>query len=610
MIKFPYGIFDFKEIVTQNYFYCDRTHFIRTLEDTGNYLLFIRPRRFGKSLLLSMLENYYDVALADQFESLFGHLNIGRQPTPLHNKFFILKWDFSSVDQTGSVNDIRKSLFDHVNARIERFYQNYQSFFTSPIRTDRDNAINSLESLIIAVSRTHHPVYLLIDEYDNFANGVMMDALDDHKTYEALVYEKGPLKTLFKVVKSLSVSSGFARTFITGVSPVVLSDITSGYNIAKNIYLNPVFNTLCGFEESEVQTALSDIVQSCELDESRTIDALNMMRTWYNGYQFAANAKQPVYNPTLALYFLEAFQQTCVHPDQLLDANLAADEARLQYISRLNQGRQMILDLVQTDHSVELQSISDRFGIRQMLSDTGKDNTFLASLLYYFGVLTLAGKTEQRKLRLKVPNLVMRGLYVERLQQMLLPEPAMRDDGRLAAEKLYMFGDIQPLCEFVEQRYFKVFHNRDYRWANELTVKTAFLTLLYNDILYVMDSEKEISRRYADLTMIRRTDMRQVKVYDILIEFKFVPLSEAGLSGEKARRLSADALQAIPAMKEKMADALTQVTSYGDAINEKYDDLNLLRYAVVSLGYERIWWQAAVPQVACNRLQHGNSDRP
>ncbi|MFH0996954.1 MAG: AAA family ATPase [Pseudomonadota bacterium] len=592
-MKFPYGIFDFKEIVTQDYFYCDRTHFIRTLEDTGNYLLFIRPRRFGKSLLLSMLEHYYDVALADQFESFFGHLNIGQNPTLLHNKFFILKWDFSSVDQTGSVNDIRKSLFDHVNACIRSFALYYHSYLSTKIEIDPNNAMNSIKSVVDAVRQTPYPLYLLIDEYDNFANGVMMDALDDHKTYEALVYEKGPLKTLFKVVKSLSVSSGFARTFITGVSPVVLSDITSGYNIAENIYLNPAFNTLCGFKESEVQTALSDIVLSCKLDNREMIDALDTMRTWYNGYQFATTSKELVYNPTLALYFLKIFQQTCAHPDKMLDANLAADEARLQYISRIAQGRQMILDLMQTDHSVELQSISDRFGIRQMLSDAGKDNTFLASLLYYFGVLTLAGKTEQRKLRLKVPNLVMRGLYVERLQQMLLPEPAMRDDGRLSAEKLYMYGDMQPLCEFVEQRYFKVFHNRDYRWANELTVKTAFLTLLYNDILYVMDSEKEISRRYADLTMIRRTDMRQVKVYDILIEFKFVPLSEVGLSGEEAGRLSTSALQAIPAMKEKMADALTQVTAYGDALDEKYGDLNLRRYAVVSLGYERIWWQAS-----------------
>ncbi|MFH0997077.1 MAG: AAA family ATPase [Pseudomonadota bacterium] len=590
-MKFPYGIFDFREIVTQNYFYCDRTHFIRTLEDTGNYLLFIRPRRFGKSLLLSMLENYYDVAMADQFETLFGHLKIGQQPTPLHNRFFILKWDFSSVNPMGGAVEIQKSLFSHINAAIRSFSVYYRQILPIKIEIDSGDAVNSIKSMLDAVRQTPYPIYLLIDEYDNFANEVMVDVLDDHKTYEALVYEKGPLKTLFKVVKSLSVGNGFARTFITGVSPVMLSDITSGYNIAKNIYLNSVFNTLCGFEESEVQTALSDIAQTCELDQSQAIDALNMMRTWYNGYQFSANAKQPVYNPTLALYFLEAFQQSCTHPDQMLDANLAADEARLQYISRMAQGGQMILDLMQTDHSVELQFISDRFGIRQMLSDAGKDQTFLASLLYYFGVLTLAGKTEQRKVRLKVPNLVMRGLYVERLQQMLLPEPAMRDEGRLAAEKLYMHGDMQPLCDFVETRYFKVFHNRDYRWANELTVKTAFLTLLYNDILYVMDSEKEISRRYADLTMIRRPDMMQVKVFDILIEFKFISLGDAGLSGKQAGGLSINALKSIPAMAENMADARIQVAQYGEALNRKYANLNLKYYAVVSLGYERIWWE-------------------
>ncbi len=591
-MKFPYGIFDFREIITHRYFYCDRTHFIRTLEDTGNYLLFIRPRRFGKSLLLSMLEHYYDVALADQFHALFGHLRIGSQPTPLHNMFFILKWDFSCVDSTGTVQDIRKSLFDHVNARIRSFAMYYRSLLPGPIDIDPDNVINSIQSLMDTVRQTSYPVYLLIDEYDNFANEVMMDTLDGHKTYEALVYEKGPLKTLFKTVKSFSVSHGFARTFITGVSPIVLSDITSGYNIARNISLNTPFNALCGFEEHEVQSALTDIARSCNMAEHQATMTLDTMRTWYNGYVFAVNAREKVYNPTMVLYFLEAFRQFCSNPDQLLDANLAVDEAKLQYISQLPQGRQMILDLMQMDHCLELQTISDRFGIRQMLSDSGKGRAFMASLLYYFGMLTLAGKTEQGQLKLKVPNLVMRGLYVERLQEILLPEPVVRDDGRKAAEQLYMYGEMKPLCEFVEQRYFKVFHNRDYRWANELTVKTAFLTLLYNDILYVMDSEKEISRRYADLTMIRRSDMRHVKVYDILIEFKYVPLSEAGVSGEEAARLSLDALSALPAMKRTMSDALAQVAVYGDSLRHKYGDLNLLCYAVVTLGYERIWWQA------------------
>ena len=147
---------------------------------------------------------------------------------------------------------------------------------------------------------------------------------------------------------------------------------------------------------------------------------------------------------------------------------------------------------------------------------------------------------------------------------------------------------MKPICEFVEQRFFNVFRNRDYRWANELTVKTAFLTLLYNDILYIMDSEKNAGRGYADLTMIIRPDMRRFKILDILIEFKYVSIKEAGLTGEEARELSMEDIQAIPAMQVAMEKAKSQVRQYGDALEQKYDNLRLKRYAVVSLGFERL----------------------
>ena len=147
-----------------------------------------------------------------------------------------------------------------------------------------------------------------------------------------------------------------------------------------------------------------------------------------------------------------------------------------------------------------------------------------------------------------------------------------------------------PLCEFVEQRYFRVFHNPDYRWANELTVKTAFLTLLYNDILYNMDSETEIDRRYADLTMIVRPDMRRFKILDILIEFKFVKLKDAGLTAEQARKLSRTELHALPRMTREMTQARAQVNDYGNRLEKRYDNIRLRRYTVVSLGFERIWW--------------------
>ncbi len=275
----------------------------------------------------------------------------------------------------------------------------------------------------------------------------------------------------------------------------------------------------------------------------------------------------------------------------MLDANLAADEAKLRYISQIPKGRELLLDLMKGDHQVIISDLSDRFGIDEMLTDNSKDLAFMASFLYYFGVLTIEEETEAGELILRVPNLVTRGIYVERIQKMLLPEPSDRDDGVLAGKQLYTKGNIEPLCEFVEQRFFQVFRNRDYRWANELTVKTAFLALLYNDILYIMDSEKEAGRGYADLTMIIRPDMRRFKILDVLIEFKYVSLKEAGLTGKKARDLSRKELQAIPTVKAKMEEAKKQAAQYGAALEQKYDNLRLKRYAVVSLGFERVCWE-------------------
>ncbi|MCP4353382.1 MAG: AAA family ATPase, partial [Desulfobacterales bacterium] len=171
-MKFPYGICDFREIITKGHFYCDRTDRIHLLE-RGKYLLFLRPRRFGKSLLLSMLANYYDAALEDQFRELFGHLKIGKNPTPLHNQYFILQWDFSCVDPSGSTEDIKTALWNHVNTCIKDFILYYEKLLPREVEIYPQDAISSLRSLIPVIRMTGRPVYLLIDEYDNFANEVM-----------------------------------------------------------------------------------------------------------------------------------------------------------------------------------------------------------------------------------------------------------------------------------------------------------------------------------------------------------------------------------------------------------------------------------------------------
>jgi hypothetical protein len=532
------------------------------------------------------------VARADEFDRLFGHLAIGKNPTPLHNQYFMLKWDFSCVDPFGDVEDIRRSLHDHINSCIDAFIMYYRDYLTEDVRVDRTNAISSIQSLTAVARKSGHKVYLLIDEYDNFANQVMMGVQQDkQKRYEALVFEEGPLRTLFKAVKASTSESLFDRIFITGVSPVVMSDITSGYNIAENIYPDPLLNDVCGFTHAEMENAVRDVVEACQLNPDKMAEARDMMQTWYDGYKFSPEADETIYNPTLALYFLKAFYQTCKYPREMLDDNLSADGAKLDYIAQIPGGSQLLLDLVHENAEVVVTALAKRFGIRDLMNATGKDNAFLVSLLYYFGVLSQDTITPQGKLVLKVPNLVMRKLYVERLAELLLPNPLVRDEGKLAAEKVYQYGDIGPLCTFVEKKYFKVFHNPDYRWANELTVKTAFLTLLYNDILYIMDSESEAGRQRVDLTMIIRPDMRRFTILDVLIEFKYVTLSDAGLSGKAARELSVAELQSLSCMQQAMTEAFDQAREYGQILEERHGNLRLRRYAVVALGFERIWAQ-------------------
>lgn len=591
-MKFPYGISDFKKVITQGYFYCDRTDRIPLLERSDSQL-FIRPRRFGKSLLLSMLENYYDVAKKEIFDRLFGHLAIGKNPTDLRNGYFILKIDFSCVDPTGTAQDVKQSLYDHINDCIKEFLRYYGTFkFSFPhVEINPQNALSSLKSLAGAARVSPHPIYLLIDEYDNFANTVMMRAFTQERKYQALVHDEGPLRTFFKTVKAMTSGSMFDRIFITGVSPVVMSDITSGYNIAGNIYFEPEFNDLCGFTTDELESVVRDTTSVCGFDQSKAEQAMGLMQTYYNGYTFSHGSAQAVYNPTLALYFLKQYEKSCEFPRKMLDANLAVDDAKLEYISKIPGGTDFLVDLMSKDHTVNVADIIDRFGIADLLTDKSHDHRFLVSFLYYFGVLTLAGETDELDTVLKIPNLVIKSLYVERMEKMFLPEPRDRDEAREAARQVYSKGEIRPLCKFIEKKFFKTFHNRDYRWANELTVKTAFLTLLYNDLIFIMDSEAELDRRYADLVMVIRPDKRHAKVFDILIEFKFISLKAANISAREAATLSSRDLAALPKIQSALADGKKQVTEYGAILENRHTNLRLKKFVVASLGFERLCCQ-------------------
>jgi hypothetical protein len=592
MLKFSYGISNFHRIITTNLFYVDRSNHIRLIEEAGDQLLFLRPRRFGKSLLLSMLENYYDVAKADEFESLFGDLAIGQNPTPLHNQYLIMKWDFSVVEPQDDVKEMRKSLHDHLNNSIQDFAVHYQNLLQYQIKIDPQNAISSFESALTAIKQTPYRLYLLIDEYDNFANEVLMGRGEiSSSRYKALLSAEGSLKAIFKTVKSASSGRGLERVFITGVSPVLMTDITSAYNVAENIYLLPVFNDLCGFRESEIREVLTQIVEECELSPENGQEAMSLMQQFYDGYCFSERINEFIYNPTLVLYFLKYFQQECEFPRMMLDDNLAIASGKLSYISGLPNGEPIISQALNETPPLNLKRLANRFGVDDMLNAT-KDTTFIVSLLYYLGILTFNGKTTLGKLRFKIPNLVARQLYVEQLFELFLPQESERSQAQLLAEDFYQTGDLQPLCDFMEQRYFRVFDNRDYSWANELTIKTAFLTVLFDDVFYVMDSEMPLERRYADLTMIMRPEQRKYPLYDFVLEFKYLNLSQVGLSGEQAREKSIDELKALTPVKQKLAESEKQLLDYQTRLESKYGaSLRLQLISVVAVGFERVVWQ-------------------
>ena len=588
-MKFPYALSDFGTLRREGYFYQDRSDRLAQLEETGRQLIFIRPRRFGKTLLLSMLEHYYDVNRADEFEVLFGDLAVGRNPTPRHNRYLVLKWDFSLVKAQGSLQEVEAALHRHVNDQLDQFVARYGERLRHAVTIHPTDAVASLGSACFACRESGQTIYLLIDEYDNFANELLMVGRKQ-TDYERLLYGEGELKRLFKAVKA-GAARGIDRVFITGVSPVVLSDMTSGYNVGEDIYLKADFNDLCGFTETEIADALEQLATEVTDRDWTPSEALELMRTYYNGYRFAMRAQERLYNPTLSLYFLKNLQTEGRYPDEMLDENLAMDRGKLGYIAELPHGEELVAQSLDGESGIVIPQLARRFGVADVLNAV-KDQPFMASLLYYFGVLTQTGRTDFLETVLNIPNLVARSLYVERLQERWLATYEDKTRVPELRKQVFRTGDLSPLVAFIEDRYFPILSNRDYRWSNELMVKLAFLTLLFDDRLYMMVSETEMDHGYVDLSLIRRLDRRTLPALDLLLEFKYVGLQQIKLTGEQARNRTMDELAALPVVKRELETAAEQARRYGRALSERYGLSDLRLYAVVGVGLERVVWQA------------------
>lgn len=605
MLKFPYGRRDFHEIMTEGYLYLDRTHHIHFVEEWGKELLFMRPRRFGKSLWLSTLMHYYDIAKADNFEHLFGHLAIGQNPTSRHNQYLVMRLDFSRIQSHGTIEEIERSLNFQVNVEIQNFQRANAHYLTSTANIDPDNALSSFSSLLSVIQTSGHQLYLFIDEYDNSANEVMMGTHGhNQQRYTDLVKGEGMFKTFFKNLKSFGSGEGLDRTFVTGVSPIVMNDVTSGANVFEDITWHTSVNELCGFTHAEVLNLVEACVTHCGLLESQTDEVMEQMASFYNGSRFVTRVPgkdlqtvAKIYNPTLVFYFLKRFQADCLYPEVMLDSNLESDGNKLAYIAQHPSGKELLLDVTESQTTVTLSDLHRRFGVQEMLAPD-KQQDHLAILLCYLGALTVGGRTPDGNIILEIPNLVMRRLYAERILAMLVEEDVTKlTAGRRAAAALFAQGDIQQLCTFVQDELLTIYDNRDARDFNELTLKTLFISLLYYNPLYVIDSEPAIQRRYGDLILMVRPGMRHHVIYDLLLEFKHIHLNEVRinkktLTGREVSQLSHTEVMAIDVVKEQLVAARQKLQAYSRALAQKYGvDLKLRTFAVVSVGFDKIVWE-------------------
>ncbi|MEM7535956.1 MAG: AAA family ATPase [Chloroflexota bacterium] len=628
MIKFPYGIREFAEIINGDYVYIDRTDKIRFMEEWGKELLFLRPRRFGKSLWLSTLMDYYDVRKADQFEQLFGHLAIGQEPTPLRNTYMVMRWDFSRVRSHGTIEQIETNLHECINDDIEVFQTDYEHILEGAIREHPTNALKTFSSALNAVRRAGYKLYLFIDEYDNFANEVMMSVQQGRKNYDSLVTGEGMFKTFFKNIKSFGSGNGLDRVFITGVSPIVMNDVTSGANVFEDVYWFQEFNDLCGFWEHEVSEMLTRaIAESRRLkalsEAERTtkqMEALAMMRVYYDGSWFTTEVLPPdkatssgarLYNPTMVFYFLRYLMRTGAYPDQMLDRNLKADRGKLQFIASYGSGRDVLVDALNTDKGVGVYEIGTEFGANELLQENMRQQR-LASLLCYLGALTIHGISDDAQILLTIPNLVMQRSYAERILQLAFPETDVLDRAEKAADELFRSGNIEPLCNFIEANHMAVYSNRDYPEFKELTLKSIFIAMLYYHPAYIVQSEPELNRRYGDLVLRLRPEMQKTGLFNLLFEFKQLPLrkiveeseeiesadkkkskNKQPLSGVEVKGKSRDELLKIPAVEAEIVQAKSQLRHYEQVLRDEHrPNFKLRSFAVVGIGVERVVWSA------------------
>lgn len=402
--RIPYGMSNYASVRERNCYFVDKTIFIPELEAANSFFFFIRPRRFGKSLTLSMLKHYYDINKANDFEKLFGGLYIGDHPTEERNSYLIIGLNFSVID--GSLGNYRKSMDTHCRIQFESFCNQYSSLLPANIKNELkqcDGAVAQLQLLIDKCNEIGRKIYLFIDEYDHFTNDILSDATR-LKDYESETHGEGYFRKFFNTVKA-GTESAIERCFVTGVSPVTMDDVTSGFNIGTNYSMSPEFNSFMGFTEGDVREMLEYYRTTCEFHHT-TDELIELIKPWYDNYCFAEECygNTTMYNSCMVLYFVDNYVRRGGNmPKYMLEDNIRTDYNKLRMLVRRDSefGHDASVIRKIAEQGYITAELKTGFPARSIT-----DPRNFVSLLYYFGMLSIGGTLYGMPV-LTIPNKVM-----------------------------------------------------------------------------------------------------------------------------------------------------------------------------------------------------------
>ena len=554
-LKMPYGISNFEELITENYYYVDKTKYIENLENLPEKrIMFLRPRKFGKTLFTSVIENYYDKNKADKFNKLYGNTYIGKNPTKLKNSYCILRFNFSGIDTSTNEATI-KGFKNEVASSIEVFIHRYNlDFYVNK----EDEAENILDNLIKAfyVQKAQEKIYVIIDEYDHFANELLGF---NPEQFKGLVSKNGKVRKWYEVLKK-GTETVVDRIFITGVAPITLDSLTSGFNIGTDITQDVRFNDMMGFTEKELIEILNN--QEIPIDKQKKI--LPIMKENYDGYKFSLNAENQIYNSNMCLYFLSEYTWSKRVPDRLIDMNIASDYSKIGKMLDLCKGENKLEILQKTVQGEPIvNSIVEKFN--PAIDFTEAD---MISMLYYLGYLTIAGDLAGIP-ELVIPNKVMKEIYASYFMQLMSQEAEFRINNSTSVQilkEIALEGRIDKIVE-VLRIYLKNLSNRDLIKFDEKYIKLIFYCIAMNINSYFTKSEMEVNRNYPDILLVPRDRTKGYKA--IMVEFKYLK------KGETAK------------LEDKQKEAREQIERYSEF--EEIKDIEGLRKYTIVVAVDEIY---------------------